>query len=132
MLSFLKNVFMDERNQSFTELEVWKKARTLKNELKELADLFPTDEKFRLTDQLIRSSRSINANISEGHGRYTYKGQLHFCIQARGSLSETHTHLIDAIDCKYISQERFNYFKLLIDEVGRLLNGYINFLRKNL
>ncbi|TMI81143.1 MAG: four helix bundle protein [Bacteroidetes bacterium] len=123
---------MEEKNQSFSELEVWKKARLLKNELKELADRFPPEEKFRLTDQLIRSSRSINANISEGHGRFTYKDQIHFCIQARGSLSETHSHLIDAIDCKYISQEQLNYFRLMIDEVGRLLNGYITFLRKNL
>jgi four helix bundle protein len=123
---------MEERNQSFTELEVWKKARILKNELKELADKFPAEERFRLSDQLIRSSRSITANISEGHGRFTYKDQLHFCIQARGSLSETHNHLIDALDCKYISEGLFNYFKNMIDEVGRLLNGYITFLRKNI
>jgi len=123
---------MEEKNQSFTELEVWKKARILKNELRELAGTFPSEEKFRLTDQLIRSSRTINANISKGHGRFTYNDQIHLCIQARGSLSETHNHLIDAIDCKYISQEQFNNFKLLIDEVGRLLNGYITFLRKNL
>jgi len=64
---------MEEKNQSFTELEVWKRARLLKNELKELADRFPPEEKFRLTDQLIRSSRSINANISEGHGRLLIK-----------------------------------------------------------
>jgi len=75
---------MEEKNQSFTELDVWKKARILKNELKEIADKFPPEEKYRLTDQLIRSSRSINANIAEGHGRFTYKDQLHFCIQARG------------------------------------------------
>ena len=118
---------MEEKNQSFTDLELWKKARILKNELKELADRFPPEEKFRLTDQLIRSSRSINANISEGHGP-----QLHFCVQARDSLSETHNHLIDAIDCKYISQEQFDYFKRMIDEVGRLLNGYITYLRKNI
>src|SRR6266487_1831173 len=113
---------MEEKNQSFTELEVWKKARVLKNELKKLTDSFPPEEKYRLVDQIIRSSRSINANISEGHGRFTYKDQLHFCIQARGSLSETHNHLIDALDCKYISQE-FDHFKLMIEEVGRLLNG---------
>ncbi|HEV8286555.1 MAG TPA: four helix bundle protein [Chitinophagaceae bacterium] len=123
---------MEEKNQSFTELEVWKKARILKIELKELADKFPPEEKFRLADQLIRSSRSITANISEGHGRFTYKDQLHFCIQARGSLSETHNHLIDAMDCKYISETQFNYYKTIIDEVGRLLNGYITFLRNNI
>lgn len=123
---------MEQKNQSFTELEVWKKARILKNELKELADKFPPEEKFRLGDQIIRSSRSVAANISEGHGRFTYKDQLHFCIQARGSLSETHNHLIDALDCKYISQQQFSYFKLLIDETSRLLNGYISFLRNQI
>ena|SRR6266542_1883795 len=123
---------MEEKNQSFTELEVWKKERVLKNEFKKLTDSFPPEEKYRLVDQIIRSSRSINANISEGHGRFTYKDQLHFCIQARGSLSETHNHLIDALDCKSISQEQLDHFKLMIEEVGRLLNGYITFLRKNL
>ena len=123
---------MSEKYQSFTELDVWKKARILKNELKALAESFPKEEKYRLTDQLIRSSRSINSNIAEGHGRYTYKDQLHFCIQARGSVSETLNHLIDAIDCNYISEQQFEYFKELIAEVERLLNGYISFLRKNL
>src|SRR5215472_9217483 len=113
---------MEEKNQSFTELELWKKARVLKNELKDLADKFPPEEKFRLADQLIRSSRSITANISEGHGRFTYKDQLHFCIQARGSLSETYNHLIDAYDCKYILEGQLDYFKTMIDEIARLLN----------
>lgn len=125
---------MEEKNQSFTELEVWKKARILKNELKKLAETFPPEEKFRLTDQIIRSSRSINANIAEGHGRFTYKDQLHkdqlhFCVQARGSLSETLNHLIDALDCNYISQDQFDYFNNIINEVSRLLNGYISHLR---
>ena len=123
---------MSESNQRFTELDVWKKARVLKNELKEAAEKFPPEEKYRLTDQLIRSSRSITSNIAEGHGRFTYKDQLHFCVQARGSLSETHNHLIDAFDCRYVSEGQLNYFKNQIDEVGRLLNGYISFLRKNL
>ena len=112
------------------ELDVGKKARELKNELFLLCNTFPADERYRLTDQLIRSSRSINANISEGHGRFTYKEQLHFCIQARGSLSETLNHLIDAFDCKYISTEQLTNFKNKLDEVGKLLNGYIIWLRK--
>jgi four helix bundle protein len=95
-----------------------------------LVKTFPIEEKFRLCDQLIRSSRSINANISEGHGRFTYKDQIHFCIQARGSLSETLNHLIDAYDCKYITVETLQQFKAKIEEIERLLNGYISYLRK--
>ena len=122
----------ETRHQSFTELEVWKKARILKNEIFELTQLFPHEEKYRLSDQVIRSSRSINGNISEGHGRFSYKDQLHFCIQARGSLSETYNHLIDALDCKFINSEKLVYFKEKIDEVERLLNGYISYLRGKL
>lgn len=120
---------MENKFQSFTELDVWKKARILRNDMKMLTGQFPSEEKFRLCDQLIRSSRSVAANIAEGHGRFTYRDQLHFCIQARGSLAETRNHLIDALDCQYISEEQYLGFNNKIDELGRKLNGYINFLR---
>ena len=121
---------MNQPYQSFTELEVWKKARELKKEIALLVKNFPEVEKYRLTDQLIRSSRTINSSIAEGHGRFTVNDQNHFCIIARGSLSETHNHLIDAFDESYITEQQLDYFKLKIDEVGRLLNGYITYLRK--
>ena len=119
-------------HQCFTELEVWKKGRELKKEIELLTKNFPPEEKYRITDQLIRSVRSINSNIAEGHGHFTYKDQLHFCIQPRGSLSETLNHLIDAYDCEYISQDQLLYYKLKVDDVGKLLNGYITYLRKNI
>jgi len=122
----------ENANHSFTELEVWKKSRILKNDIQEVIKTFPGEEKFRLVDQVIRSSRGINATIAEGHGRYTFKDQLHFCIIARGSLSETYNHLIDALDCNYINQEKLDELKKSIDEAGKLLNGYISYLRKNL
>jgi len=120
----------DNAHHAFYELEVWKKARFLKNEIWALIKTFPIDEKFRLTDQILRSIRSITATIAEGHGRFTFKDQVHFCIMARGSLSETLNHLIDAFDCNYINKEQLNYFKTSIDEVTKILNGYINYLRK--
>jgi len=122
----------EKAHQSFTELEVWKRARKLKNDIKELTSLFPPDERFRLTDQIIRSSRGINSTIAEGHGRYTFKDQINFCIMSRGSLSEKYNHLIDALDCGYINQEKLDCFKDSVDDVGKLLNGYISYLRKNL
>ena len=56
----------------FTDLEVWKKSRLLRNVITDLVKTFPAEEKYRLTDQIIRSSRSIGNNIAEGHGRFHY------------------------------------------------------------
>lgn len=116
--------------QNFEELEVWKKARALKNELSALARTFPSEEKYRLTDQLIRSSRSVNTQLAEGHGRRTWPDRLRFSVIARGSLSETLNHLIDALDEKFISEEQLHYYRNRIIEVEKLLNGYINYLEK--
>ncbi len=63
----------EKPHQSFSELEVGKKARHLSKRIFELIRAFPNEEKYRLADQLIRASRSVNSNISEGHGRYTFK-----------------------------------------------------------
>ncbi|MDZ4807609.1 MAG: four helix bundle protein [Bacteroidota bacterium] len=121
---------MPESNQfGFETLALSKKVREFKNEVSKARKL-PPEEKFRLTDQLIRSSRSINALISEGHGRFTYPDQIHYCVQARGSLTETINHLIDALDEGYISKEKLNQFRLKGKEIERLLNGYLIFLRK--
>ncbi len=121
-----------ERNTlfGFEELDLWKKARSFKKDIRLLIKLFPAEEKFRLTDQLIRSSRSINSLISEGHGRFTYADQIHYCVQARGSLAETINHLIDAYDEAYINEEQLNMFKQKGKEVEKMINGYISYLRK--
>ncbi|HRO41843.1 MAG TPA: four helix bundle protein [Flavipsychrobacter sp.] len=120
-------------NQDFTQLAVWQAGRSFKLEIELLVKRFPSEEKFRMTDQILRSVRSINHNISEGHGRFTYKDQLHFCVQARGSLSETYNHLLDAFDSGFITESELNHFKQQhIDHVGKLLNGYITFLRNSI
>ena len=118
--------------KSFQDLDVWQVSRQYKLEIYKLVDGFPKEEKYRLTDQLIRSARSIPANIAEGYGRFTYKDQIHFCIQARGSLYESYNHIIDAFDCNYIAESVKDEYKLKISDVEKLLNGYIAWLRKML
>ncbi len=108
------------------------KARLLKNEIFQLVKTFPSEEKFKLCDQLMRSSRSVSSQIAEGHGRRTNPDRLRFCVISRGSLSETLNHLIDAFDCNYLSLEVLTSFRQKITEVEKLLNGYINFLEKKI
>ena len=116
--------------RSFKELDIWKKGRILRNELFEIAKSFPKDEKYKLADQVIRSSRSVCPNIAEGHGRYHFQENIQFCRIARGSLSETLDHLICAFDCGYINDSTLDKFQKEVDEISKMINGYINYLNK--
>jgi four helix bundle protein len=113
----------------FEALELWKKAREMKCMVAELVRQFPAAERFRLCDQLIRSSRSVCSLIAEGHGRYTWRDQLHYCVQARGSLSETMNHLLDAADNGWVSPVALQHGREMLKETEKLLNGYISYLR---
>jgi four helix bundle protein len=112
---------------SFTDLDVWKKARILRNDIADLVKSFPNDEKYRLSDQMIRCSRSIGNNIAEGHGRFHYADAAKFLINARGSAAETIDQLIIALDNNLIDEKTFESFKQNCEECMKLINGYINY-----
>ena len=110
------------------ELIVWQSARVVRQRMSKLAASLPKIEQYRLVDQLIRSSRSIPANIAEGFGRFHFKENKQYCRQARGSLSETIEHLYCALDEGYISEQEFHEHLHHVHQCGRLLNGYIRSL----
>jgi len=117
----------------FRDLVVWQKGRVYRNECASLArKSFPQEEKYRLTDQLIRSSRSVTAQIAEGHGRFHHQENIQSCRVARGEVSETIDHLTVALDEKYINETEFNRMVELAEELVRLLNGYIRHLKSQL
>src|SRR5579863_5058587 len=115
--------------RSFTDLDAWKKSRQLRKDVSGLVKGFPQEEKYRLTDQIIRSSRSVGNNIAEGHGRFHYVDSKKFFINARGSASETIDHLIIALDEGYIDQNVFEKLKTNCEDCMKLINGYINYLK---
>ncbi|MBO6660371.1 MAG: four helix bundle protein [Roseivirga sp.] len=115
-------------SKNFKDLEIWKKGRLLRNEISKLTKTFPSEEKYKLVDQMIRASRSVTANIAEGYGRYHYQENIQFCRHSRGSLTELQDHLTVALDEEYISAEVENKFDNKIEECIRMLNGYIRFL----
>ncbi len=122
---------MKERNiRTFGDLEVWQYCRKLRIELTKLANGLPADEKYRLTDQIIRASRSVTNNVSEGYGRFHYQENIEFCRQSRGSLYELIDHLIISCDEGHISQTDLDQHKGRCIRGIQLLNGYIRFLQK--
>jgi len=118
--------------RSFTDLEAYQKSRLLRIKVAKLIERnFPELEKYKLSDQIIRSSRRVTACIAEEYGRYYFKENIRFCRMARGSLLETLEHLITAFDSKYITAETLKDFKVDIDSCCRLINGYISYLKKS-
>ncbi len=61
---------MSERKSDFESLEIWQEGKKLRIDITAIVKRFPMEEKFRLTDQMIRASRSVTANIAEGYGRF--------------------------------------------------------------
>jgi len=84
-------------SRSFEELEIYKRCCVFRKKTFELVKIFPASEKYKLVDQLVRSTRKCPANIAEGHGRYHYQENIQFCRIARGSLTEAQDHL----NCAY-------------------------------
>jgi len=114
------------------KLDVWCKARDFAVRIhKEMLPLLPIEEKWALSQQLRRSSQSIPANIAEGHGRFYFQDNVRFCYIARGSLEESLSHIVHAYKVNYISESLFKSFSLDGENLNRLINGYISFLKKS-
>lgn len=116
--------------QSFEELACWKEARILRNfVMDEIIPTFPSFEKFGLTSQIRRSSRSIGNNIAEGFGRFHFQENIQFCRMARGSLNETLDHCIIALDEGYITEMKLKELREIHNKTLLILNGYIKYLQ---
>ncbi|MFN2394861.1 MAG: four helix bundle protein [Bacteroidales bacterium] len=115
---------------TFEDLEVWKLAREIRKDISVFAKTLPDSEKYLLFSQIIRSSRSVTANIAEGYGRFHFQENIQFCRHARGSLMEIIDHLTVCTDENYLNEEQFRIFKTQILHCTKVLNGYIAYLKK--
>ncbi|MCA0231143.1 MAG: four helix bundle protein [Bacteroidetes bacterium] len=120
---------MDEI-RSFRDLKCWKEGVALRKMARPILNRFPTDEKYRLTDQLIRALRSVTNNIAEGFGRYSYQENIQFCRISRGSLTEIQDHFIIALEENYVTMEELQMVDNQTEKCMALINGYINYLKK--
>ena len=116
------------KSRSFEELEIYKKSCVFRKKIFDLSKTFPSSEKFKLVDQLVRSTRKCPANIAEGHGRYHYQENIQFCRIARGSLTEAQDHLNCAYECDYITINLRDEYKNEAKTIIKMINGYINYL----
>lgn len=112
--------------QGHKSLKVFQSAYRLAMEIFHLTKTFPSEERYSLTDQIRRSSRSVPANIAEGYRKRQYpKMFVNKLSDADGEATETQVWLEFSRDCGYLSNETCQ--KLLNDyeEIGRMLGSMI-------
>ena len=112
---------------SFKELKVFKLGFSLAMDIFEITKGFPKEEKYSLTDQIRRSSRSVCSNIAEGYRKRRYL--KHFTSKmtdADGEASETSVWVDFAYNCQYISKEVQESLNKRYDEVGKMLGSMAN------
>jgi four helix bundle protein len=112
-----------KKSTKFTDLIVWQKSHKLVLDIYKISSSFPKEEVYGLTSQIRRAAFSIPANIAEGFAKKSNKDKMRFYNIAQGSLSELKYYLILINDLGYY---RSSDIKLLANEVGKLLNGYIS------
>jgi len=113
-------------SQGFRDLKVYQLALKLAMEIFHLSKSFPLDERFSLTDQIRRSSRSVAANIAEGYRKKQYPGMFASKMaDADGEATETQVWIDFAKECGYFSQAQHVHLKSTSEEIGRMLGGMI-------
>ena len=113
----------------FKDLRAWQQCREVRKRIRDLVRNWPAEEKYRLIDQIIRSSRGPTANLSEGYGRFYEKDNIRYCRTARASLYETQDHLITANDDGIISEQVMQEHFEQIEQTIVTVNGYIKYLK---
>ena len=115
--------------KKFEEIESWRKARELTNDIYQVTASGKFIRDFGLKDQIRRASVSILSNIAEGFERGGDKEFSQFLIIAKGSCGEVRAQLYVALDQGYLSQESFESLSSKAIEVSELISGFIRYLK---
>lgn len=114
-----------------TELHVYHLAEKLADKIWFAFDNWSVKVQRTTGYQIINSSDSISANISEGYGRYTPADRKKFYLYARGSFEETKTWLRKLYRRKIIAEKEMQEYAKIINELGPALNGFIKSTRNS-
>lgn len=112
--------------QGHRDLQVYQLAYRLAMDVFRESRTFPGEERWGLTGQLRRSSRSVAANIAEGYRKRQYPAMFSSKMaDADGEATETQVWLDFARDCGYLAAARHAELTAGYEEVGRMLNAMV-------
>ena len=109
----------------FNDLDAWQEAHVLVKLIYALTNKFPKSEIYGLTSQLRRAAVSITSNIAEDFSRFHYKDRLRFYYDARGSLSEVQSELLDSREVGLMNKGDLDKVWPQTERVHLLLGGLI-------
>ena len=118
---------MADKSQSFRDVIVWQKAHAFTLAIYRTTETFPKHELFALTSQLRRAAASIPSNFAEGFRKRTTPDKTRHYNIAQGLADECLYQLILAHDLSYVDTTAL---QTNLEEVSRLLQGYINGLAR--
>lgn len=116
---------------SFEGMEAWQKARKLTSEIYSISRNPEFLKDFGLKNHIRKTSISIMANIAEGFERGGKKEFIQFLSISKGSSGELKSHLYIALDQKYIEEIEFHKLITLANEIGKMLNGLMKYLKSS-
>lgn len=119
-------------SESYRDLIVWQKAMAFVTEVYRATDSFPSREIYGITNQLRRAAVAVPSDIAEGKGRISKKEYVQMLARARGSTFEVQTQLEISRNLGFLSDDPFIDLEAKGAEVGRLLNGLITKLRRDI
>ncbi len=112
--------------KNYKDLTVWQKSMDLTEEIYRLVKFLPKEETYALSDKMRRAAVSIPSNIAEGYQRNTDRDFKHFLYIAKGSNAELETQILLCLRLKFFSEDEAEKSLHLIEEVAKMLNGFIN------
>ena len=121
---------MEDTRYRMDDFELYRMAREYRKKVYRLIKQLPPEEKYCLCGQMRRAAVSITNNIAEGHGRWHYQENIHFCRTSRGSTTEILDDLNVCSDEGYGDQSLVIALKNEGYELIRRINGYMAYLRK--
>ena len=113
---------MTEKIRSVRDLDVYKLAFTAAMKIFQISKTFPPEEKYSLTDQIRRASRSVCSNLSEAWRKRRYSAVfINKLTDSQQEASETQTWLDFCLACGYINQQKFESLNQEYDNIlGKL------------
>lgn len=117
--------------ERFEDMLSWQKSRELPRRVYDLSKRGEFARDFELCGQMRSASISIMSNIAEGFERGGDKEFIQFLSTAKGSCGEARSQLYVALDQSYITPVEFENLSSNTIEVGRLVSGFMGYLRRS-